>query len=669
MINVLNQKDITILELLLQNTNKYLTSQKIGSHLGVSDKTARKYIKQLNESIDNDLAQIKSVSGHGYYLEIIKEKEFKDKHRESVSKHHVTEGTNCIEEPRDRQHHILHRLFFTNDLIYLEDFSNELYVSDSTLMNDITEINKKLKSYALVLKTSQKSGVSILGDEQSKRHFIMDYFLINRYQENLKSFQEISSILPDIRLEEILLIVLEEYRNANLILNDTIIFNIVIHIALALKRVEVGHQIQSNMNIDKLTDIEELQTAKNIIDRLRISTGILLPDEEIYNIALHLKNKQSNKKFLRSQNIEESDLYDEIINVLKMLEQKTAINYSEDKILTDGLMSHFTPFLVRLNNKGEIKNPLLEEIKEKHKTQFMQTKEIFSTMEILKNKEVSDDEWAYIALHIIAAHERQMNKKRLNTLVICATGVGSSQMLKIRLENELGTKLVIDDVISYFEITDEKLKGIDLIVSSIDLSNFVFNIPIVNVSVLLNEDDVKEINQQISSDNNNYKDNKIENTEKSIKTNNIIKEYFDPDLFLHSYNIMTREEAIDALINQSYQVDNSINKIFFKDQLRLREEFSSVAFARDVAVPHPIEGISNEAKVAVLITPQGIEWDENSDNIRLTLLMIPDRFGEHHLEQVSWAILPILEDQESIDKLVGATNYNNFAEKLNHLLN
>lgn len=665
---MLNKKEIAILDILLQTTSKYLTSQKIGSHLGVSDKTARKYITQLNESINNDLAQIKSVYGHGYYLEINKEREFRNKYRANINNRQKTRDAKHVEEPKDRQYYILRRLFFENDLIYLEDLLTELYVSDSTLMNDISEANKQLKSHDLALKVNRKSGLSIVGDEQSKRHFIMNYFLIDRYQENLKTFKKIAAVLPGIRLEEILLIVLDEYRNGALTLDDTIIFNIVIHIALALKRVEDGHQIQFNVKVDGLADIKELQTAKNIIERLRISTGILLPEEEIYNIALHLKNKQSHKKNLSSQNIEEPDLYDEIVETLKKLEHKTDIVYSNDKILIDGLMSHFTPFLFRLNNKNKIKNPLLKEIIEKHKTQFKQTKENFSNMEVLKNKEVSDDEWAYIALHIIAAHERQMNKKRVNTLVICATGVGSSQMLKIRLENELGSKLIIGDVISYFEITDEKLEGIDLIVSSIDLSNFVFNVPIVNVSVLLAEDDVKAVNQQILNSNYIYKSNEIENLEESIKINDTIKEYFDPNLFFFSRDITTKEEAIDVLINQSYQIDDSIDKKFFKDQLLLREEFSSVVFAQDVAVPHPIEGVSNEAKVAILITPQGIEWDENSNNVRLTLLMIPDRFGEHHMEQVSWAILPILENQESIDSLVNTTNYDSFIKKLNQLL-
>ncbi len=44
------------------------------------------------------------------------------------------------------------------------------------------------------------------------------------------------------------------------------------------------------------------------------------------------------------------------------------------------------------------------------------------------------------------------------------------------------------------KITDEKLENIDLIISSIDLSTIVFKVPVIQVNVLLNDQDIKKIN-------------------------------------------------------------------------------------------------------------------------------------------------------------------------------
>ncbi|SEK78144.1 transcriptional antiterminator, BglG family [Carnobacterium iners] len=664
----MNKKEIQILEILFHNSTKYTTSQEIASLIGVSDKTSRKYMKQLDESIYDKSAQIKSTRGHGYRLIVHDDIVFKNFYRDNMNIDQTIRDLSYIEEPNDRQFFLLQRLFFENDLIYVEDCLSELFISNSTLINDITEMNLTLKPFDLCLKTSKQKGLRIIGDERSKRHFIISYFLLDRYQNNMKSFEQISLILNNISLEEILIIVLDEYRNQNLKLNDTTIFNITLHIALAIMRVEEGYQVSSNMNSNELNSAEEVQTAKNIINRLEQITGILLPDAEIYNIALHLKSRQSNKVLLDSQNINESELHDQIIEGLKKLERQTSYHYSEDSILINGLIAHFIPLIIRINSGSKILNPLLKEIKNNYKSLFEQTRDAFSNIKVMENKNISDDEWAYIALYVIASNERQMSVSKSQILVICATGLGSSQIIRLRLENELGSKIIIKDIISYYEITQERLKNIDLIVSSIDLSNIVFSIPIVNVSVLLNEEDIKAINNVISSNVSIDRDKSMKFFEKSIDIKEITDEYFDSSLFVFSNEITNREEAIDVLINKSVEQDNSIDKIFLKNQLKLREKFSSVVFSKDIAVPHPMEGASNKSKVAVLITPNGINWDLNNKNIRMTLLLLPDRFGNQQIELVSKAILPILECQTSIDALVSTRNYKDFKKKLIQIL-
>ena len=71
-------------------------------------------------------------------------------------------------------------------------------------------------------------------------------------------------------------------------------------------------------------------------------------------------------------------------------------------------------------------------------------------------------------------------------------------MLKNRIDNELGNLVHIVDVIGYYELDDERLKGIDFIISSIDLSNLVFSVPVFTVSIFLNTEDLKYMKQKIA---------------------------------------------------------------------------------------------------------------------------------------------------------------------------
>ncbi|MDN6195337.1 MAG: PTS sugar transporter subunit IIA, partial [Atopostipes suicloacalis] len=101
---------------------------------------------------------------------------------------------------------------------------------------------------------------------------------------------------------------------------------------------------------------------------------------------------------------------------------------------------------------------------------------------------------------------------------------------------------------------------------------------------------------------------------------------------------------------------------------RLRENFSSVVFTENIAIPHPIEGVANQSKVAVLLTPKGLEWGEEADNILLTLLLLPDRFGKQEIESVSKSLLPLLESEVSLNELVKVNNFKEFKNELIKIL-
>ncbi|MBM7541062.1 PRD domain-containing protein [Amphibacillus cookii] len=660
---MLNQKELSILDFFYQHGAYYLKSKTIAHYLGVTEKTARKYIRQLNSWLDDEVAEVISVPGHGFILKVYDQKAFIDFYQRNKQALEEKLDITSIEQSKDRQYVILKKIFFEDEALFIDEILIELAIAHSTLLNDLKDINRQLTPYDLSLKTSKKIGIYITGEEQKKRHFIMNYFFVERLQNNLRSLGEISKLLTTISSEEILLIVIDECRSANLTLSDTVILNIVTHIALALKRVEEGYQINFDPSFNPESNVNEYQAAIKIVNRLRKRSSLELPDEEIYNIALHLKNKRAKSDF-SAIDAEIQTIKDKIIDVIRRMEIESEVPLAEDQILLNGLIDHFSPFLTRLKNNNALANPLLDEIKAKYSAVFELTKKHFSEMTGLNQFMISDDEWAYISLHVIAAMERNVAEKKMETLVICATGLGSSQMLKVRLENEFRSKLNIVDVISYYQINDLSLKNIDLIVSSIDLSNVVFKIPVVNVSVLLNDKDIKAINQVIGTHTKMMKKTNPSLGVDSKCVTPLVDRYFHSELFMISEQVTDREEAIEFLINQSIKLDQSINKAFLKRQLKLRERFSTVVFSDYVAIPHPLEGICNHPYVAILITPNGMSWDETHEDIKLTMLMLPDRLGKHQLDEVSKMLLPLIEDDDRLHELIKAKDFAGFRQKL-----
>lgn len=339
----------------------------------------------------------------------------------------------------------------------------------------------------------------------------------------------------------------------------------------------------------------------------------------------------------------------------------TSMSMGEDQILIDGLMTHFQLMFVHLKNQTQQQNPLLDEIKEKHSQVLEWVTDYIGEMPVFSQYQVSESEWAHIAIHVLAAIERFVNRQKVHVLVICATGVGSAQMLKMRLENEFGSKMVINDVISYHEITDEKLKGIDLVVSSIHLANVVFNVPIIQVSVFLNANEIQQINAAISQDKGLQV---IQNTPQLQKYHlkDTFHSYFRRDLFFYNNQAMTKEEVLDQMIKKIEKIENRFLATELNAQLQLRESFSSVAFSDYLAVPHPVDGVTNSAYVAVSIVPQKVDWDEQHQDIQLVFLLLPDRFQNAGISVVSQSLTKIIEKDNFRRALTQCKTFEGFAD-------
>ncbi|MDT2390600.1 BglG family transcription antiterminator [Enterococcus avium] len=661
---MLSKRETQILKLLFDHRHTYLTSQEIASGIDVSNRTARKYLHLLEDALKQEsIAVIEAKQGNGYQLKIEDARRFDEFYLKEVKNQMASKDITTIQESNDRQYYILNRLFFEQSAVYVDAIADELFVSRSTISNDLVEIKKLITPYQIELQSKSNKGIFIVGNEQNIRHFIMNYFFMERLHDNLFAFSMYANLLEGISVEEIVIIVLDECRESQLKLSDFIVYNLVLHIGLAIKRIQNGFfmDIQAPISFDE--DSIEYQTALKILARIEHAVGITFSSEEADFIALHLKNKITAKTILKKADATEEQIRAQLLETLKAIDQDTPFDLEHDTILIDGLMLHFIPLLTRLQNNSSIENPLLEEIKTQYPDLFELTVNYFSKMPVFKSYQVTEGEWAYLAIHITAAVERYFNEQKTHVLVICATGLGSSQMIKNRLEREFGSRILIEKVISYYEIAEQDLSHIDLVISSINLGNIVLNAPIVNVSVFLGKDDIQKINHEISSNKGSHfvagrkESDRKELVEEQVE---LIERSFKPDLFYFVGEHSTKDAVLRELISKIEAVEGTDLQENFLKQLKLRESYSSVVFSEFMAVPHPIEALTKEGHVAVAVAPEGITWDKEYQNIQLVFLLSPDKFGKFEIDKVSQMLVEIMEDDTFRKALTFSDTFDNF---------
>ncbi|MGT2906240.1 BglG family transcription antiterminator [Streptococcus dentiloxodontae] len=656
---MLNKKEKRIVQILMAKKDKFVTSRELAAQLNCSDRTIRTYYKSLLEELkDYTGVAIISKQGHGYKLVVSDE----DRLRDLLSDNNIADKQLNYITPLDnidRHSYLLNKLLFEQNKIYFDDLADELYVSRSTLSSDFRKIRKEFAPYHLKVESKANRGVYVTGSERDKRRFIMDYFVTSGFIHTIHSYVESEFLNSTISFEELTIIVLDECREGNLKLSDFVIQNLVVHIALAIRRIAEGFQITKVTDTINLNQSHEREVARKILERVSLSTKIDFPVEEIDYITLHLLSKGHGGSDLISERFIDG-IRTELLQAIELL----APEFGKDFQLTEGLVAHLSTLLIRLESRIILENPMTDDIVQNYKEMYHLAEKVMSHLSAFSSFYLSQDEIAYIALHFMAAQERYKEQNKYNILVICATGYGSAQMLKSRIENELGNLVHIVDVIGYYDISDDKLKGIDFIVSSIDLSNLIFTVPVVTVSVFLTDEELKTIKNKLIHLNKCQKqvllgEPKNKNTKGSSEEN--FNHYFSENAFL-LLSTGSKEVVLQQLV---HSISAEENQEFEKRMLQLieqREAMSSVVFSDTIAVPHPIKAIGNNHHIAVAIIKNGLYWNQKFPAIKLVFLTSMSIYENDGLPDLASAIVDLVDQSDLQHAMIACQSFDQFRE-------
>ena len=651
---MLNQKEKMILNYLSQDSSRYVTSKELADHLSCTDRTVRTYLKNVSQELTKlgEGVAIESKQGFGYRLSIQDEKLY----QQFLADYHIQNGM-ANAGISDRHHFILNKLLFEQEGLLFEDLMDQLFVSRSTLSADFKKLRQLLEKYHLTIESRANKGVYVSGSEQDKRHFIMDYFFSGQFMKNIHQYVRHDVLKLPINFEELTMVILDESRSQGLKLSDFVIQNLVVHIALAIKRLESGFQI-SAIELDPERYEKEILVAKNILHRIRLVTQIDFPHSEVNYIALHLISK-GQKRERTVDDGSANQLRQEILSALQRLDKETGYHFSGDFTLSEGLLTHLEVLMERLENDVHLDNPLLDEIKSNYMDAFSLTKTMLSYLDMLQVDQLSEDEIAYIALHIMAALERYKEEHKPNALVICATGFGGAQMLRHRIQNELSQYVNVAEMVGYYDINDEKLAGVDCIISTIDLSNLVFAIPVYKVSVFLKEEEVTYIKKELS---------KL--TAKKSKQNlrvskGKLTDFFD-DYFSKDYFAILEETDKDAVLRHLVALLNDGSDDQYEqemlDLMSQRSKMSTVVFDETIAVPHPIKALDKDHKIAVAIVKNGLVWDDYFKQIQLVFLISSSIYGNEGLADITRGIVDLVDLPDVKEKMVACRDFEEFKE-------
>lgn len=295
---------------------------------------------------------------------------------------------------------------------------------------------------------------------------------------------------------------------------------LLIHLALAIKRLENNEKITiENNKLSRLKEAKEFKLAEKIADKLEEIFSLKIPEDEKAFITMHLKGAKIRKNVeMIEKPLEDEEL--EAIKLARMLvrevENKLNVKLVDDYKLISGLTTHLEPAVSRLKMGMDIRNPILKDLKREYSDIFELTKEASEVIAEELNCSIPESEIGYLTMHIASALEnRNFYFKKVKTLVVCSSGIGSSRILATRLQ-KASLNLDIKAEISALNIEEYLNENqIDLIISTVPLNKF--SDKTVVVSPLLVDKDIQKIKEKVKEVNVSNSKGKIDDTSTAIE--------------------------------------------------------------------------------------------------------------------------------------------------------
>ena len=381
--------------------------------------------------------------------------------------------------------------------------------------------------------------------------------------------------------------------------------NLVIHIYISVLRIKQGKYINlADEFKNKIKSYKEYQLAKNIVDKLELKLGIKIPNQELGYITMHLvaKNTIRDQKNISSEILKLSQaIIDEIYKVSKY-------DFRANIDFFFALAIHLGPLVNRIRYGFNMKNPILDDIKENKISYLLATIGASVVNEKYKTK-LSEDEIGYIALHIMAAiNSNTINTK--NILIICGAGNSSAQIMKTQLNRQFGNNIKEIRTTDLRSLDQINMNDYDLIISSVKLGND-FDLPIVYVDIIFSKVD-------------------LDNIKIALDDTRLGKIY---DIFANSVLVrtskFTNKLEILKFIAETIEDKSNFEKETALNQLKKREEMGQTSFDT-IAIPHILDQVKGDSYSIIIILDKPIKWNDNKVDLVYSLI-VGDRLGDMSL--------------------------------------
>ncbi len=617
---------------ILSDYTEFVTASSLAANMDVSTRSIKSYIQEINSFYPDAIES----SREGYRID-----------KQAARRILEESGTHIPQSSQERIVYIINSLIKSDTSVNTYDLCDEMYVSYSTIKNDLQAVKSRLRKYDLQLNNNHDN-LTVSGLEKNKRR-LLSSILYDESNVNFVNLETIQNIFPEIEIELIKDSLLEIFDRFHYFVNDYSLINLVLHITIAIDRIR-----NRNVNTEDIHDMppissHEYELARNIARKIEEDFQIEYNQAEVYELALLLISRATAIDY---QSITVSNLGDfitpECLALVKELISDVNSFYYIDLTEPEFLIRfalHIRNLLQRSKNNYFSRNPLTEEIKTSCPLIYDVSVCLSSIIKERTGISINDDEIAYIAFHLGSTLEAQKNlSEKVTAALYCPSYYDTNVKLTDTINRHFSSELLITNIFTE-ERELEKAGKSDLVLSTVPL-NSVIQLPLLQISPFFTEKDVQSLRRQLTE----IKTNKRRKQFREYLEYLIVPEFFERRDDLTDYDQVVRH-MVGKMVSMGY-VDED-----FEQDIRAREQLSATAF-QDFAIPHAMKMRAHKTGINVLISDTPVKWRDKQ--VRIVLMLCFNRDERFIFNEIFEPLTMVLSSRENVKRLVTAGDYQEF---------
>ncbi len=367
----------------LLSKDSWTSSSELAKAMSVSSRQIRKYIRELKESDENLIES----SYYGYRLKKIPD---------IINKNSIEFSGNT------RTTYIIQKLIILPQGINIYDLCDEMFISETTLENDLKKVKRTLSDFDLQIRR-EHGNIILIGNEQKKRK-LMNYLLSDMGSDSIKFGSKLSILQGEYNVSNFNEPIHKILEKNQLIADEYAFNNIIFHLIITIDR------IRSENNIDNLgsfvgdpNDKRKCATLE-ISEYIKNSFNLVLNNAELTNLyIIIIGNTRYPNSLIQNDHQLEFTLDDQYVQLSKTLLYEVSSIYYLDTFPDSFILQfaiHISNMLDRIKKGYVAKNPMTLTIKENYP--LIYDISVFLARNISKkyNVIINEAEITFISFHI-----------------------------------------------------------------------------------------------------------------------------------------------------------------------------------------------------------------------------------------------------------------------------